>query len=380
MTKLFSFFFLFSTCFKIHGFELERLPDYESHRNRFNAVLADLKNYNIESISWPVLADSSLSTKVAVVQNKTFQPEKILVMSSGIHGVEAYVGSSVQIAFIRKYLSKSQSEYDFAFVHILNPWGMKHNRRVNRDNIDLNRNFLTDRHAFQVKNESYEKIDSFLNPQKALNLHFAQRFLFILDSMYYILRFSIESLRQSILQGQYHWPHGIYYGGAQADPIRGHIDQFVTQKLSAYKEIYWIDLHTGYGERGRLHFLANDANDENSKRLRNIFPGRQIDFGQNEKFYKTTGDMMTYLSVTTKSKNLTGVTFEFGTMDSQTSLGSIESLRRMVIENQTYHFNAPGESRKSAEKLLVDMFNPSQPAWWSQVSEQSQNVFDQILK
>jgi len=30
------------------------------------------------------------------------------------------------------------------FVHSLNPFGFKHNRRVNEDNVDLNRNFLTD--------------------------------------------------------------------------------------------------------------------------------------------------------------------------------------------------------------------------------------------
>jgi hypothetical protein len=37
------------------------------------------------------------------------------------------------------------------FVHALNPFGFKHHRRVNEDNVDLNRNFLTAEEWVEVK-------------------------------------------------------------------------------------------------------------------------------------------------------------------------------------------------------------------------------------
>ena len=190
----------------------------------------------------------------------------------------------------------------------------------------------------------------------------------------------MESLRQGILQGQYQRAQGIYYGGSVNDLLKNNIDQFYGEKLSGYKEIFWIDLHTGYGERGHLHLLSNEANDENARRLQRFLPGRHIDFGQNKKFYKTTGDMISYLSGQIKSTHFAGVAFEYGTMDSQRPLGSIESLRRMVVENQSYQFNREAENRKDVEKLFLDMYNPDDEDWWMSISLQTQELFDQILK
>lgn len=380
MIKLFRLLFIILATVSVQAFELEQLPNYESHRQRFIEVLSSLDHYSVERINWPNKSDSNLSTEVALIKNKKAKPKKILVLSSGIHGVEAYVGSSVQIAFIKHYLQQPRENFDFAFIHILNPWGMTNNRRVNRENVDLNRNFLANASDFQMKNESYEKIDSFLNPKSKLHLHFAHQFLFILDSLYYILHYSMESLRQAILQGQYQLPNGIYYGGAQNDDLKSDVDRLVETNLSSYQEVDWIDLHTGYGQRGHLHLLSNEANDKNAQRLQEFLPGRQIDFGQNQKFYKTTGDMISYLAGKIKSAQFAGVAFEYGTMDSQKPFGSIESLRRMIIENQSYQMNRHAENRQDVEKLFLEMYNPSGLDWWKSIGKQTEDLFQQILK
>lgn len=60
----------------------------------------------------------------------------------GTHGVEAFTGSAIQIEFLREYAVKGGSEKDptMIFVHPMNPFGMKHLRRTNENNVDLNRN------------------------------------------------------------------------------------------------------------------------------------------------------------------------------------------------------------------------------------------------
>lgn len=380
MIKLFSLFFVCLICsFSVVGFEVIQYPSYESHRENFEKSLGRLKNYTVYKLIWPNRSTPELSTVVAVAKNKNAKPKKIIVISSGIHGVEGFVGSSLQQAFISEYLQTSLPEFDYAFVHLINPWGMKNNRRVNNENVDLNRNFLVDNNDFKIKNESYEKIDRFLNPNVPLNFNFTHQFMFILDSIYYIMKFSMESLRQAVLQGQYHTQRGIYFGGYQHDALKARVDEFVDSQLSGYKEVIWIDLHTGYGERGRLHLLANSSEDENSKRLLQLLPNQKIDFGNDKKFYKTTGDMISYLSHKITTQRFTGVVFEFGTMDSQKPLGSIESLRRMVVENQSYHYGLKAESRKDIEGLLLDMFNPQDQDWWRSISVQSKETFDMIL-
>lgn len=378
MIKLFSFLLFFSISSTAQAFVLEQFHSYESHREQFNKAVSNLAEYRVEKMNWPNLIDQNLSTEVALLKNKKFKPKKMLIISSGIHGVEAFVGSSVQLAFIKEYLQQPNEKFDFAFIHILNPWGMRNNRRVNNNNVDLNRNFLADEKAFNQKNQSYQKIDRFLNPESKVDLNFAHKFIFVLDSMYYIFKYSLESLRQAILQGQYQFPKGIYYGGTHHVDLKKHIDEFVDPIVSSYEEVIWVDLHTGYGERGRLHLLANSSDDENSKRLRSLFPDRKIDFGQNQKFYKTTGDMISFLA--DKSRHITGVVFEYGTMDSQKPMGSIESLRRMVLENQSYQNDPAGEHRPKAEELFLQMFNPHQEDWWKQIAPQTKDLFDLLLK
>ena len=71
--------------------------------------------------------------------------ENLLVHISGTHGVEGPAGSAIQLASLN-YLSShplSHPTTGVLFVHGLNAYGFKHHRRVNENNVDLNRNFLT---------------------------------------------------------------------------------------------------------------------------------------------------------------------------------------------------------------------------------------------
>jgi hypothetical protein len=381
MIKLFSCSIAFLISSFSFGFQLRQFSDYSEHRKQFDSVIAELTQFNVDAENWTNAADPQISTKAVLLKNKFKKMNRVLVISSGIHGVEAFVGSSIQIEFIRSLLKDtSNAKMDFAFLHILNPWGMTNNRRVNSENVDLNRNFVSERSGFGRINSEYEKVNLFLNPKSPLKLGFAHRLLFILDSIYFIFKYSMESLRRAILVGQYHLPMGLYYGGERYSELKSSIDVFFENKLKNYQEIIWIDLHTGYGENGKLHLLANDSNDQNSENLKMLLPEESIDFGQNNKFYKTTGDLMSYLNHKITKQKLTAVVFEYGTMDSQKALGSIESLRRMVIENQSYFNNHESEDRRAAVKLMMEMYNPTNIEWWNSIQAQTQKLFEKILK
>ena len=85
-----------------------------------------------------------------------------LVLSSGTHGVEGYAGSAIQLEFLHAALreavedSRSQRKVSskdpknggkrrrrVLLLHAVSPFAMRHNRRFNEHNVDLNRNALT---------------------------------------------------------------------------------------------------------------------------------------------------------------------------------------------------------------------------------------------
>src|SRR5512143_1730525 len=68
----------------------------------------------------------------------------ILVVTSATHGIEGYCGSGVQTALLHDddWIGRvERAGVGVLLVHAVNPYGFSHGRRVNEDNVDLNRNF-----------------------------------------------------------------------------------------------------------------------------------------------------------------------------------------------------------------------------------------------
>lgn len=329
--------------------------------------------------SWPSKGDSELTTDLALYR---YENDNLLVFSSGLHGIEGYVGSSIQRSLMEQIKDQKKLKTDILLVHALNPWGMKNKRRVNENNVDLNRNFQTLPDLYQQKNADYLQVNSYLNPTEALSLGIVHRLGFLLQSIRLIMVYSIETLRRSVLVGQYTEAQGLYFGGKDKEDLQLKIDILLQKDLSPYKVITWIDLHTGYGERAKLHLLANDSQSETGRNLQKLFKNHPIDFGDQKNFYKTNGDMLSYLiQKSTSKQQIQGVTFEYGSMDSQKTLGSIESLRRMVIENQGFHHGYNDEQTKAeAIQLFSDMFFPQEEEWKTKIQAQTQDILTPFLQ
>ena len=94
------------------------------------------------------------------------QPEKpTLVVTSGLHGVEGFFGSAVQLSLLKR-LQQSDCLHNIrvVLVHGLNPYGFKNIRRFDQSNIDLNRNFLKPDESYSGAPAGYENLNDFLNP------------------------------------------------------------------------------------------------------------------------------------------------------------------------------------------------------------------------
>mmetsp|Transcript_33245 Transcript_33245/g.63440 ORF Transcript_33245/g.63440 Transcript_33245/m.63440 type:complete len:691 (-) Transcript_33245:793-2865(-) len=115
-----------------------------------------------------------------------------IIHVSGTHGIEGYIGSAVQSRFLHelfldneKRLTNnknprqnnaipSSSSNDkvlrkVLLIHAVNPYGMRHHRRTNENNVDLNRNVLSDEMWSNVRKRDpnfvgYVDLDPMMNP------------------------------------------------------------------------------------------------------------------------------------------------------------------------------------------------------------------------
>src|SRR5205085_1802617 len=94
---------------------------------------------------------------------------KGLVLVSGTHGVEGFLGSACQTGWLRGDAFRVPNDTAVILVHALNPYGFAWCRRVTHENVDLNRNFL-DYEALDAaavgppENSAYRSLEGALNP------------------------------------------------------------------------------------------------------------------------------------------------------------------------------------------------------------------------
>jgi len=55
----------------------------------------------------------------------------LIIISSGVHGVEGFTGSAVQHMMMEEFMTdENMASTGFLFIHGMNPYGFKNNRRV----------------------------------------------------------------------------------------------------------------------------------------------------------------------------------------------------------------------------------------------------------
>src|SRR5205823_5190293 len=135
-------------------------------RRRFRAAAAAL-GARLEAFPTPAAGPDGepLDLTIDAAVHGAERPRRVVLLTSGLHGVEGLVGSAVQVAVLDR-LAGRQPPPDTAVVllHALCPYGFDQLRRANEDNVDLNRNFLRPGEAFAGSPPGYAALDHLLNP------------------------------------------------------------------------------------------------------------------------------------------------------------------------------------------------------------------------
>ena len=117
---------------------------YETSRARFHDDLAQVQRFWPQARLFRHRLDGDEDLTIDWIYSDALEKnDKVFILTTGEHGVEGYVGSAVLQRFIDLYMPRfNPDNTGLLLVHTINPWGMKHKRRTNAKNVDLNRNFV----------------------------------------------------------------------------------------------------------------------------------------------------------------------------------------------------------------------------------------------
>ncbi|MBC1241960.1 DUF2817 domain-containing protein [Nostoc sp. 2RC] len=289
------------------------------------------------------------------------QSRHVLVFSSGLHGVEGFAGSAAQL-----YLLSLNPEISTLWLHVLNPWGMANLRRVDRENIDLNRNFLADPKEYQGLHPTYSLLDALLNPPSPPTRDF-----FLLQLIQAVLQYGYENVKTAVVTGQYEYPQGLFFGGKSLQPELSRLLLFLDETLSHRERIVHVDLHSGLGKFGdRSLLLEGESNPEQVARAQRAFGSQLKSRYRRQGGYLVRGGFTRALAQRLQGVRYDGITCEFGTHN---MLHVLAALRN---ENREHHYGQR-DLFAPAKQQLLEVFSPSDLTWRNQVLLHAITVYKQ---
>lgn len=351
--------------------------DYTTARDRFRTAATD-RGWHTEAhqIQANGFADGDLTIDVARLGSS--DAERLLIVSSGLHGTEAPLGSAVQLAWLESLPRTWQPPAGFAVVmlHALNPFGFAQIRRANEENIDLNRNFVEPDQfpaLLAETTKSFGSLAPYLHPQKPPGR--INWFPIVFPWM--ALRFGMKVLQTVLPAGQYAFPKGIFYGGQQHGQTTRIVMQEMPRWVGSASHVLHLDFHSGLGAFAKYKLLASDPADSERVRLaQRIYGKERVEADhQTPGGYHNYGDMGEWLSRRFADRTYLYLCAEFGTFHSTRVIGA---LRR---ENQTQFWGDPHSARHLRIKSrCLDTFVPAAPKWRETVMQLSLELMQKSVQ
>lgn len=351
-----------------HHFSL----NYAQAREKF---LARVRAAGLASSSFPIEGLKGAQGEELAIDVARFgspSADRLLIVTSAIHGVEGFCGSGCQAALLADQAIFERAEREgvaLLLVHAVNPHGFSHLRRVNEDNVDVNRNFVKFDGAL-ARNALYPELEPLVLPSAwPPGPDSAAR----LDA--WIRQHGVETYGQAIFQGQYESPHGMFYGGNKATWSNRTIRQIVRTEGARAKQIGWIDLHTGLGPRGHCEKVFIGRKNE-FDRARAWWGADVISTERDDSvMYEIQGPMVTILADECPQALCATIALEFGTVD---FLKMIDALRAdHFCWRENIRFGT--EAGAAAGEELANCFYIDAPDWHGMVVGQARTAVVQAL-
>ena len=294
----------------------------------------------------------------------------LVVLTTGVHGVEGYIGSvMLDVFFAEIYPTLDRENTGVLVIANVNPYGMKYYRRYNENNVDSNRNFILDWDTFDLaSNKEYPKVDTFLGPTGRIGNALWHEAGFYLSLGKIAITDGAGTISDALLTGQYEYPQGVYYGGTGDEASTVYLKEVFAGCLdSDYENIVHIDIHSGYGPRYNMVIFNSVYETMTEAESRAAFGYDYVIAHDSEAFYATTGDTTDFFYRLAEQKQadaaLFSTCFEFGTIG-DAFFDTILSLKYTVDENRNHWYPTNNETTaRIIHENYMELFYPTETAW-----------------
>ena len=305
---------------------------------------------------------------IDVVLDGPADASRMLVLLSGVHGVEGFAGSAIQTGLLRR---GAPAEPDTALLHVhaVNPYGFSHLRRTTQENVDLNRNFVDFDRALPV-NPGYAEIHDWLLPPAWPPGPEAEAALDACRA-----RWGERGLQRAISLGQHEFADGLFFGGHAPTWSHRTFRRILQQYTAGVRRLASIDVHTGLGPYGvgeRIFASFDPAVLPRARRwwgeLTSVHDGSSTSI-------PLTGPIQTALEQAAVQGPHIGICLEFGTWPSARITAALRA------EHWLHRRGGAGAAQAAAiRQELKAAFYPEADDWQRRVWRQGAEACEQALR
>ena len=336
-------------------------PSYALARANF---LRAAQGLQLSSYLEPAQGREAEALSVDVARDGPADAAALLIISSGCHGVEGHCGSGIQVALLDGGALHEQARaagVALLYIHALNPWGFSFGRRVTREGVDLNRNFV-DFSLPRPRNPGYEQLAAHLLPDAWPPAAADEDAITA-----YANTHGMGALQQAVTGGQYEYPDGLFYGGAEPTWCQATLRQILGREARRCQRLGWLDLHTGLGEAGKGERIFAARDDDATRMRAKAWWGPHVSFTEdgNAASSRLHGNLWEAAYQECPQAAYTGIALEFGTRPLPEVLAALR-FDHWVARQAHPH----PELVATARARMQEAFFTDTPAWRAAVLRQ----------
>jgi len=299
--------------------------------------------------------------------------QDVLVVLSGVHGVEGYCGSGVQRDLMAACAPGPGQA--LLLIHAVNPYGFAWDRRVTEEGCDLNRNFV-DFGQGAPANPGYERIADALLPRSLAPDALAAAEAVLAAYRAEVGELAFQTARKS---GQYVDPRGMFFGGFGPSAAQQTLAAIARDfGLADRRMVSVIDIHTGLGPYGYGEAQSENEPTAASHRLGVAMFGPSLTFPALGTSFSVPihGSLQLFWERLRGDGRYVYICLEFGTYDQEASRAAY----RLDHWHHAYGGGDPlSETGRAARAAMRRQFYPEHLEWKEMVLFRTRQVAQQAL-
>jgi len=333
--------------------------DFTSAQQRFRAAVATVGGH-IESHVHPLRGPDGEALATDVARFGSQKARELLILISGVHGVEHYPGSACMVSWLESgAAARLPDNVAVLLIHAINPWGAAHYRRYTEGNVDLARNFVNFDRPLPV-HRKYDII------HEAISSADRNRVAASLSQLFAELgeRDAIEAL----MGGQYAFPDGFSFGGQKAQWSNIQLRDILSKHAVDAEAVTVIEYHSGLGPFG-YGMPVTMQTGSGLERVRNLFGPDVVAPRAGEGLHSAPGHTSDGYAEALPDSCLTSIVLEYGTYPPDVSLP-------VLLDDHwvTHHGNPDSAEGRAIKQRNLEMHCPDDPKWEDAVLKRSGEI------